>query len=235
MIQWPRNSPFSSDRQNFSGINTSVMFCETGEFSKRSHIFLTTPNSQITAETIWGLRPTSSTYHFLEGLMSVLVELISGLALEGSVTGQLWRRGPGWTRGSTSTPFSGALASRQSIKDVTVYIVWMGSKWGMLNERPILQDSWLAKWPYSGNSGNFEIWHVVCISALSVFTVFSTQACQKAYWEDDTLSWDGKRAVIPLWNHTRQLAFTDVWHIDVWTCLLDFLVYKIAYFVLSIE
>lgn len=151
------------------------------------------------------IKTVSSTYHFSKGLMSVLVELIGGLALEGSVTGQLWRRGPGWTRGSTSTPFSGALASRQSIKDVTVYIVWMGSKWGMLNERPILQDNWLAKWPYSENSGNFEIWHVVCISALSVFTVFSTQACQKAYWEDDTLSWDGKRAVIPLWNHTQQL------------------------------
>jgi len=55
--------------------------------------------------------------------MSVLVELISGLALEGSVTGQLWRRGPGWTHGSR-TPFCGALVSRQSIKDVTVCIAW---------------------------------------------------------------------------------------------------------------
>lgn len=135
-------------RQNFNGINTSVTFCATWESSIRSHVFVTTPNSQITAKTFWGLRLSSSTYQFLEDLMSLLVELISGLALEGSVAGQLWRKGPEWTLGSSSTPFWEALSSRQSIKDVTVCIVWMGNKWGMLNQRPILQDNWLAKWPY---------------------------------------------------------------------------------------
>lgn len=144
MIQWPRNSPFSSDRPNCNGINTSVMFCETGESSIRSHIFVvTTPIIRLLQKHV---RIKTVLLHIF--LMSVLVELISGLALEGSVTGQLWRRGPGWTHGSTSTPSCGALASRQSIKDVTVCIAWMGSKWGMLNERPVLQDNWLAKWPY---------------------------------------------------------------------------------------
>lgn len=147
MIQWPINSPYSADRQNYNGIKLLWHFVQLGSL-QYGHTFVTTPNLQITAETMWGLRPSSSTYHFLEDLMSVLVELISGLALEGSVAGQLWRKGPEWPLGSTSTPFWEALSSRQSIKDVTVYIVWMGSKWGMLNQRSILQDNWLAKWPY---------------------------------------------------------------------------------------
>lgn len=123
MIQWPRDSPYSADRQNYNGIKLLWHFMQPGTSSMRSHAFVTTQNSQITAETMWGLLPSSSTYHFLEELMSVLVELISGLALEGSVAGQLWRKGPEWALGSTSTPFWKALSSRQSIKDVTVYSI----------------------------------------------------------------------------------------------------------------
>ncbi len=145
MIQWPRNSPCSADRQHYNGIKRLWHFMQPGVFNKVTCICYNTKFSDYCRNHV---RIITILLHILEELMSVLVELISGLALEGSVAGQLWRKGPEWALGVNQHPLLRSPLKSSILKDVTVYIVWMDGKWGMLNQRPILQDNWLAKWPH---------------------------------------------------------------------------------------